>query len=89
MTALPPGPWNVVKCRTSFSVREGSPIGRHVATVSLGYDPTRNLERGEAIAKAIAAVPDMVAALKLIVEAGCDCLGCIAGRAALKKAGLL
>jgi predicted metal-dependent phosphoesterase TrpH len=71
--AITPGPWEVREHRTSLGVN-GGPDGLNIATVTLGYNRDVRYAEKAANAKAIAAVPAMIAALQKaspLVEGEC------------------
>lgn len=59
---IPPGPWHVREHRTSLGVNGGEG-DLNIATITLGYNRDNRRGEKEAIAKAIAALPELIETL--------------------------
>ena len=70
MSAHTHGPWKVVERGASFSSHEIRPVKLSQGAIPLAW--VAKLNDGQANARLIAAAPDLLAALKALVDA-CDC----------------
>lgn len=84
-----PGPWVVVPQADGRSICFATPGGCGQTIGEVWVDLSIHHERAEANVTLIAAAPDLLAALKTMVEASCDlpnCGACTKARNAIAKA---